>query len=283
MKKYLKNIPIALLILIAVSCNKTPESFSFVQICDPQLGMGGYDHDTATLEQAVRQINEMDIDFAIFCGDLVNHASENSFADFKNIITKLNIPYYYVPGNHDIGMVPNDTTLAFYRSTMGEDYFSFHHKRVPFIFTNSQLWKTDIGEETRNHDAWFNETMESIKSDDRAIVIGHFPIYIKNIDEEETYSNFPPEKRIELLDLFREKNVVAYLSGHKHVYLNHNYHGIQLVTGESTSKNFDKRPMGFRKWDVSADTLIHSFVALEIYQSTDTLPQTADTVTQVLN
>jgi hypothetical protein len=97
MKKYLKNIPIALLILIAVSCNKTPESFSFVQICDPQLGMGGYDHDTATLEQAVRQINEMDIDFAIFCGDLVNH---------------------------DIGMVPNDTTLAFYRSTMGEDYYT---------------------------------------------------------------------------------------------------------------------------------------------------------------
>lgn len=57
-------------------------------------------------------------------GNKFNPASENRFADFKNIMTKLNIPYYYVPGNHDIGMVPNDATLAFYRSTMDEDYYT---------------------------------------------------------------------------------------------------------------------------------------------------------------
>ncbi|MFC2129403.1 metallophosphoesterase [Bacteroidota bacterium] len=265
MKRYLQSIAIGLLILFAVSCNRTTSSFSFVQVCDPQLGMGGYEHDTATLGQAVRQINALNVDFVIFCGDLVNHAGDNSYSDFKNIIAELIIPYYYIPGNHDIGMVPNDTSLAFYRSTMGEDYFSFYHKGVPFILTNSQLWKTDIGEESRKHDEWFKKTMVSVLKDGRPIVVGHFPIYIQDIDEEESYSNFPPEKRIELLELFKEENVVAYLSGHKHVHLNNNYQGIQLVTGESTSKNFDKRPMGFRKWEVRADTLIHSFIALEFY------------------
>ncbi len=115
--------------------------------------------------------------------------------------------------------------------------------------------------------------MGSVKSDERPIVVGHFPIYIKDIDEEESYSNFPPEKRTELLALLKEKNAVAYLSGHKHEYLNNNYQGIKLVTGESTSKNFDKRPLGFRKWDVSADTLIHSFVALETSRASDTVIQ----------
>lgn len=276
MKRYLQSIALGLFILVAVSCNRSPGSFSFVQICDPQLGMGGYEHDTATLGQAVRQINELNVDFAIFCGDLVNHAGDSSFADFKSIIAGLIIPYYCIPGNHDVGMVPNDTTLAFYRSTMGEDYFSFYHKGVPFILTNSQLWKTDIGEESRKHDEWFKKTMGSLLKDERPIVVGHFPIYIQDIDEDETYSNFPLEKRTELLGLFKKENVVAYLSGHKHVYLNNNYQGIQLVTGESTSKNFDKRPMGFRKWDISADTLIHSFVALEKYNEADTASKTLD-------
>ena len=89
----------------------------------------------------------------------MHHANENSFADFKRITSGLDIPFYCVPGNHDVGMVPDDTTLAFYRSTMGEDYFSFKHKGVSFIFTNSQLWKTDIGEESKEHDLWFNKTL----------------------------------------------------------------------------------------------------------------------------
>ena len=103
-------------------------------------------------------------------------------------------------------------------------------------------------------------------SAERTIVIGHFPIYIKSSDEKETYSNLPPEKRERLLETFSKNNAGAYLSGHKHEVIINNFKGVQLVTGESTSKNFDKRPMGFRKWEVSADTLLHSFVALEAQQ-----------------
>jgi len=254
MKRYLKNIPFALLIFVVISCSTSQEPFSFIQICDPQLGMGGYEHDVATLGQALQQVNELDVDFVIFCGDLVHHANEDSYADFKSITSGLNIPFYCVPGNHDVGMVPNDTTLAFYRSTMGEDYFSFQHKGVSFIFTNSQLWKTDIGEESQRHDLWFNQTLTNKDSAERTIVIGHLP----------------PEKRERLLETFSKNNVGAYLSGHKHEVIINNFKGIQLVTGESTSKNFDKRPMGFRKWEVSADTLFHSFVALEAQQVADT-------------
>ena len=38
----------------------------------------------------------------------------------------------------------------------------------------------------------------------------------------------------------------------------------QLVNGETTSRNFDKRPMGFRCWDVAAKgKMVHRFVMLE--------------------
>jgi hypothetical protein len=72
------------------------------------------------------------------------------------------------------------------------------------------------------------------------------------------------KKRQELLEQFERNNVVAYLTGHSHEFIQHNHQGIQLVSVESTSKNFDGRPLGYRQWDVSRDTLIHHFIEIEL-------------------
>ena len=56
------------------SCSAKPlpqqESFTFVQLCDPQLGMGGYEHDVETFTKVVERINELKPDFVAICGDL---------------------------------------------------------------------------------------------------------------------------------------------------------------------------------------------------------------------
>ncbi len=232
-------------------------------MCDPQLGMGGYEHDKASLRQAVLQINELDCDFVVICGDLVHHAGDSSYADFLGLTAELDKPCYMVAGNHDVGNIPNDTTLDYYRETMGKDYYAFDHGGYSFVVTNTQLWKNHIGEESELHKQWFREVMSQANGKQSpVIVIGHHPLFVKHADEKEVYSNLPPAKRQELLDLFTESRVVAYLSGHKHETLLNNYNGIQLVTGESTSKNFDKRPLGFRMWEVDKDTVLHRFIPL---------------------
>ena len=69
---------------------------------------------------------------------------------------------------------------------------------------------------------------------------------------------------MELLKLCEENGVVAFLAGHTHKLVINEYKGIQLVNGETTSRNNDKRPMGFRWWDVTAKgKMAHRFVALE--------------------
>jgi len=263
-KRYILQVLILLLFLVA-SCNRGRQlPFSFVQICDPQLGMGGYSHDTASLGQAVQQINELECDFVVICGDLVHHASDSSFADFLDLTSEFDKPCYLVAGNHDVGNVPNDTTLAYYRETIGKDYYTFEHGGYDFLVTNTQLWKTHIGEESDLHHRWFEEVLsKAVGKRSPVFVIGHHPLFVEHADEEEAYFNLPPAKRQELLDLFTSSRVVAYLSGHKHETLLNNYEGIQLVTGESTSRNFDNRPLGFRLWDVDKDTVLHQFVPLD--------------------
>ncbi len=252
------------LLVFSISCIKTKqEPFSFVQMCDTQLGMGGYEHDIQTFEQAVKQINELNPDFVVICGDLVHHASDSSYADFKRIMKKFNIPCYPAPGNHDVGRVPNSSKLAYYRKTIGKDYYTFQNKGYPFVVTNSQLWNGHVENESEKHHTWFKNTLDSISiNNDEVIVIGHYPIFIKSIDEKEAYFNLPLDKRKEILELFKKNKVKAYLSGHKHETIINNYKNIQLVSGETTSKNFDKRPMGFRLWEVSSDTIFHKFVPL---------------------
>ena len=263
----LRHFKIAILsafLFLSISCSqKVQEPFSFVQLCDTQLGMGGYAHDIRSFEQAVLQINELNPDFAVICGDLVHNASDSSYTDFLKIKGEFKIPCYVASGNHDVGNIPNDTTLNYYRKTIGKDYYTFQNKGYSFIVTNTQLWKVSVENESEKHDKWFKQTLDSLGNNTTAVfVIGHYPIFLKTPDEEEVYFNLPLDKRKEILALFKSNKVKAYLSGHKHETVINSYENIQLVSGETTSKNFDERPLGFRVWKVSADTISHRFVPL---------------------
>lgn len=240
-------------------------AFSFVQMCDTQLGMGGYEHDVMTFNLAVKQINAMDADFVVICGDLVNKANETSFADFNEIRGKFTLPCYCAPGNHDVGNEPTPKTLKRYRETIGEDYYSVEHNGYTLVIANTQLWKYPVEGESARHDTWFRETLEGAKAKGSpVIVVVHYPLFLKDPDEEEIYYNLPLEKRKEILGLCEANGVVAFLAGHTHKQITNEYRGIQMVNGETTSKNFDKRPMGFRLWNVGDEAgLRHEFVPLE--------------------
>ena len=229
-------------------------SFTFVQMCDPQLGFGGYAEDLARFETATKQINELSPEFVVICGDLVNAASEKSFGDFNSTKARLKMPCYCAPGNHDISNNPNTNTLERYRKLIGKDYYSFEHKGCAFVVVNSQIWKTPIAGETEKQDQWLKATLEAAAGKKQPVfVVSHYLLFVKEPEEPANYFNLPLEKRKELLALFERCGVVALLAGHTHKTAALEYHGIQMVTSETTSKNFDNRPFGFRVWHVGTE------------------------------
>jgi len=238
--------------------------FTFAQLCDPQLGMGGYEHDVKTFRQAVKQINKLKPDFAVICGDLVNTPDEKSFADFNAIKAGFTIPCYCAPGNHDVGAPSTPALLKNYRKLVGKDYDSFEHNGYTFVVVNTQLWKAPLKRETEKHDHWLNGILKKAADKGSPVfIVGHYPLYLGNSYEEEGYFNIAPQKRRELLSLFEESGVAAFLAGHTHTTIINDYQNIQLVNGETTSKNFDERPFGFRLWRVSnTRPFEHVFVPL---------------------
>ena len=253
------------------SCVSSPgkfsedQTFTFAQICDTQLGFGGYEHDVKSFKQAVQQINALKPAFVVICGDLVNAPDEKSFADFNEIKAGFNVPCYCASGNHDVGNKPTPVSLQHYRKVVGEDYCSFEHKGHTFVIVNTQLWKAPVKDESEKQDSWLAAALETAANkSSRTFVVGHYPLFLEKPDEDEQYFNLPVAKRKKLLDLFEERGVVAVLGGHTHRLLINEHNGIQLVNAETTSQNFDKRPYGFRLWHVG-DTrpFKHDFVPLE--------------------
>jgi hypothetical protein len=154
--------------------------------------------------------------------------------------------------------------LTYYREVIGKDYYSFEHKGYAFVVVNTQLWKAEVAKESAQHDSWFRQTLKSLHAKGLpVIIIGHYPLYLKTPDEKDEYFNLPLEKRNELLALFKKHGVIAMLGGHTHKTIINNYEGIHFVNAESTCRNFDKRPLGFRIWRVtSPKSLKHTFVPL---------------------
>lgn len=235
-----------------------------MQLCDTQLGTGGYDNSLNSFKMAVKQINKLNHDFVVICGDLVNNPNDSSFSDFKEIMKGFKMPCYTAPGNHDVGNIPNVTSLKYYRKTIGKDYYKFKKKGYSFIVTNTQLWKVNVENESKKHDNWFKKTLKDKSvNNNPVVVIGHYPLYLERFEEKEAYYNLPLTKRKEILNLFKQYNVKAYLTGHTHKTVINNYKNIQLISGSSTSKNFDKSPLGFRVWKVRLDSITHHFEPLQ--------------------
>jgi len=266
MTRFASRMVLVLLLACFAFVAYAQQAFTFVQMCDTQLGMGGYDHDVATFKLAVKQINDLHPDFVLICGDLVNDMKDaGAFKDFNAIKAGFAIPCYCAAGNHDVGNHPTEDTLARYRKVIGPDYYTFENKGYAFVAINTSLLKAPIKGETEKQSAWLNKTLHSAaEKHSPTIVFAHYPIYVDTPDEKEQYFDLPLDARHQFLTLFKETGVVAYLSGHAHRNFSHTYQGIRLVTSATTCRNFDGAPMGFRIWHVAADgTLTDAFTAVK--------------------
>jgi serine/threonine-protein phosphatase CPPED1 len=252
--------------LLLAGCAHLPSApFTFVQVCDPQIGFTDYQQDLKRFEQAVSQINTLKPDFVVICGDLVNAANQKSFDDFNKAKSKLKTPCYCAPGNHDIGNEPTLETLRAYRASEGRDYFSFKSLGSTFVILNTQLWRSPLPGETEKQDLWLDQALAQAEKKGRPVfVVQHYPPFVETPDEPDAYFNIPTAKRRELLAAFERSGVRAVLAGHTHTTAARSFGSIQIVTSESTSRNFDKRPLGFRVWHVDrSGAFRHEFVPLQ--------------------
>jgi len=83
--------------------------FLLAQLSDPHIGAtwagGG---SVEGLAAAVSAVREQRPDAVVVTGDLADHASDEEYRQFHELLAPLDAPYYLVPGNHDDRRAFND-------------------------------------------------------------------------------------------------------------------------------------------------------------------------------
>jgi len=257
-----------MLALIAVTawCANAPAlgPFTFVQLCDPQLGKAGYEHDKTMLRLAVRYINHLNPAFVVCCGDLIDSAKyAQAYEDFNEIVAGLRMPAHYAIGNND-----QADLFALY---IGADYHSFTHEGYTFIVVNTMLWVNYVPGTTETMDAWLlSELQAASQQGSPVFVAGHHPLPLKSGEPGDDSPRIPREKSTDVLALFEQYGVVAYLAGHLHMNFESDYNGIQLVTSGATCYTIGDQP-GFRLWREGERPFAHEFLHVaDVYNGRDT-------------
>jgi len=108
-----------------------PDRFTFAIVADRTGGMR-----QGVFAEAVRKLNLLQPDFVMSVGDLIpgyttdDAEIDRQWDEFDAIVQQLDMPFVYVPGNHDI---TNAVMLKHWQQRHGRPFFHFVHANVLFL------------------------------------------------------------------------------------------------------------------------------------------------------
>lgn len=115
--------------------NNNPENFQFAIISDRNGG-----NRPGVFDDGIKKLNLMQPEFVINVGDLLAGYTTDTvqikkeWDEVNGIISTLTMPFFYVPGNHDI---TNNVMEVAWEKRFGSRYYSFVYKNRLFVVMDS--------------------------------------------------------------------------------------------------------------------------------------------------
>ena len=115
-----------------------PHDFQFALVSDRTGGVR-----TGVFPNAVKRLNELRPEFVVSVGDLIKGGAKlknervlrEQWQEFNSFIAGFDMPFFYLPGNHDVG---NEVADQIWDDLYGVRFYSFTYKDVLFLCLNTQ-------------------------------------------------------------------------------------------------------------------------------------------------
>jgi serine/threonine-protein phosphatase CPPED1 len=157
--------------------NENDSQFQFAIVSDRTGG-----HRPEVFAQAVEKLNLMQPAFVLSVGDLIEGGKKPEdkltaeWKEFDSFVNKLNMPFFYVPGNHDVAA---KEAAKVWEDKLGRRYYHFVYRNVLFLILNGDdpPGTTGIGKEQI---AWAEKTLKANAEVTWTIVAVHHPLWNAN-------------------------------------------------------------------------------------------------------
>lgn len=212
--------------------------FTFVQISDTHIGFdkAANPNAHATALQAVERIKALPVrpDLILHTGDITHLSRDQEFDDARQILSGLDIPIFYIPGEHDfLDEGQGKTFLAHYgRGTQGLGWYSFDHNGVHFVALNNVAALKPGGMAHLGDDqiAWLGKDLAGLPSSQPIVVFAHIPLW--TVYEAWGWGTDDADQALALLRRFGS---VTVLNGHIHQILHKVEGNVTFHSARSTA------------------------------------------------
>jgi hypothetical protein len=209
--------------------NNDRDEFQFAIVSDRTGG-----HRSKIFSQAVARLNLLQPEFVLSVGDLIEGGGNNTerlqaqWKEFDGYISRLQMPFFYVPGNHDIG---NATTNQVWGEKFGRRHYHFVYRNVLFLCLNSEDPPgSGAGHFSKEQIDYARQTLAANQDVRWTVVVFHKPVW--------TAGNLPQTGWLEIEQALKGRSYTVFV-GHIHRYQKFVRHGMnyyQLATTGGGSK-----------------------------------------------
>ncbi|MBU1095466.1 MAG: PQQ-binding-like beta-propeller repeat protein [Bacteroidetes bacterium] len=210
------------LIVLFTSFSLFASSYKFAWISDLHIGSPNAGAD---LDSVVNMINKFtDLKFVLATGDISEKGKNTELEEAKNILSKLKMPYFIIPGNHDTKW--SESACTKFIEIWGDDKFYFETDGDVFIGLNSGIPLKGGGGHIKPEDLnWLENQVSKLDTLKEIYFVVHHPLN-EDIDNWFAASN-----------ILRNKNIKLTFNGHGHTNKISEYNGIPAVMCRSTLRN----------------------------------------------
>lgn len=115
--------------------NNDKDEFQFAIVTDRTGGMR-----QGVFERSIEVLNLLQPEFVISVGDLISANAnkdkvESEWRTFNAMVNQLEMPFFYLPGNHDVG---TKVASTIWDEKFGRKYYHFVYRNVLFVMLNSE-------------------------------------------------------------------------------------------------------------------------------------------------
>jgi hypothetical protein len=168
----------------SLKLNNSEGTFHFAVVSDRTGG-----HRARVFSQAVEQLNMLQPAFVISVGDLIEGYTKepallaDQWKEFQGYVHKLQMPFFYVPGNHDLA---NPVEAKEWETRFGRRYYHFLYRDVLFLVlcTDDPYEDREGGRMSKEQAAWVDKVLKDNAAVRWTIVALHKPIWTqKNLEK----------------------------------------------------------------------------------------------------
>jgi len=190
--------------------NNDPRNFQFAIMADREGGGR-----PGVFEDAVSKVNLLQPEFVLCVGDLIAGYTERrgntdqqaelnrQWDEFNPIVAKLQMPFFYLPGNHDIS---NALQADDYQRRFGRSWYHFRYRDVLFLCLNTE--DPPASQFSAEQIAFVSDTLAKNADVRWTFVFLHKPMWIEESGK----------KAWEQVEGFLQNRPCTVFGGHQHTY-----------------------------------------------------------------